>query len=225
VSMAVAPRNGIVQLPFGYVQTVEHGHIYYIDQTVVAVQVGPGLCIVSRPRDYTVSPRPLVEQLAGYCVGRGANVLRAAVRYPLAWHQKGGLRATIAYWAREVIQRDKELLLCLHMPLYRGAQIQLSSEIGAQQAQRCWTQFLWLANALEADYPDLLGELRSELARIAKRWESLWTATLNRSPEREGADVDRDLANSVDRAFASFVQAHLAATGYGLQPTTVARLL
>lgn len=215
-----------VRLPAGNVRTMESDRVLSIGGWVVAVGISSTVYMAARPRPQPIFPSPLLEQLVGFLVGRGADVLRMDIRFPLVWHKSGSLEATAKFWAEQflVFSRERRLFLCL--PPRLDPPIVLPVAPAARTAIEFWEEALLLAQALSSEFPNSLMRLRPEFWRVAKDWELQWNITLRCASDCSAISPDEwQLVHSADRGWANLVRHYLEPHGYLMTPDSTARLL
>jgi hypothetical protein len=223
---AFTPVPAELRLPAGYVQASDAGRVFVIAGWVVALGVSPSLFIVVQPRPQPAYPSPLLEQLAGFLVGRGAEVLRMDIRFPWQWQQQNTLEAAARFWSGHFLEQGWERRLFVALPPLPKFSILLPVAPAAQNALDFWHETLLLTNALASEFPASMAQIRPLLWQVAQSWERQWNAAL------EGVESDPpspreewNLVYAADRAWARVVREHLEPHHYRMEAASLARLI
>jgi hypothetical protein len=223
---AAASAPGTLTLPAGFVQVLEEQRIYAIAGWVVAVGVSSTVFLVARPRPQPPFPSALLEQLTGYLAGRGAEVIRTDIRFPLGWQQYGTSRSTIRFWLLHFMAEGWKRRLLVTIPPHKGYPIVLPLAAGAEAALHFWSEVLLLMNALAQDDPESMLKFRPTLWEVAQVWERHWGGTVEHTKKNSTVRSEDWLAvGDADRAWANVVREHLEPHGYVTRPEMMARLL
>lgn len=225
LAAAAVVQKGAISLPSGHVGASDEDRVFYFEQMVVAVKVSALLCIATKPRDYRTQPPVLLEQLVGYCAGRGAEVLRAPIRFPTGWHRQGNLEKTTGFWVQSFLSSARERFCYFERLGFRDPPVLLSLQVHADCALQFWRDALLLARALQSDWPEILTQIRPTFLEVAKNWEMRWNTTLSQAEIEHQPSADWALVSRVDRAWTAFVREYLAPFGYAMQCQSIARLL
>ena len=181
---------------------------------------------MAKPRRQPPFPSPLLEQLAGYLVGRDGRVVRTDIRFPLRWQQFGTLPSTSRFWIRHFFEEGWRHRLFVASPPYITQPILLPLEPGAGCAADFWDEVLLLMNALAMNDSQSVAVLRGRLWEVAHDWEQHWNNMLAQIAKHSDYDADDCAAVcAADRAWASVVRAHLEPHGYVMMARSTARLL
>ena len=166
----------------------------------------------------------VLEQACGFLYARGAMVFRVDLRCRTSLFEDdfGQLdwRRCLLYFAKAFLAEDPTLAPHVPADAWRVAPVSVVSDAG-----RCrWREVEQVMEGVEAADADLLPELASSLATMARRWE-LHLARYVLVAERFGAfdASDRDAVAQCDRQFSQLMGRY--APGHELLPPTLARLL
>lgn len=197
-SRLTKPR-GVLQHCF--VQMLECDRIYSVAGWVVAVGVSSHVFVAARPRPHPSFPSPLLEQLIGYLVGRGAEVVRTDIRFPLQWQEFGTLESTIRFWLRHYLEEGWKRKLFITLPPHVAYPIVLPLAAGAGAALNFWREVLVLMNALSRDNPCVMGTFHPNLWEVANMWEQHWAGTIKHTAKNSNVrPSDWAAVHDADRA-------------------------
>ena len=163
------------------------------------------------------------EQLAGFLFARGAEVLRAYLRFSFQRHINKGLQATVRECARRFLRDGERRRLLVALPPLAHRRYILPLSPAAENAVAFWHEALLLMDAVQQEFPSLVDKLRPLLSRAASIWEFSWNSALKKANYAEISPDEIKLINDTDRTWAALVQQHL--DGFSMQAEMTARLL
>lgn len=212
-----------VSLPAGFVKVWHNGRVYEIAGRIVAVGISPTVFLVSRFQIKPPCPSALLEQLAGFLVGREATVIRTDIHCFHHPRLSLSLEPIVLFWMKRFLQEGWNHRLRVALPCVQGWPIILPLTAATDVVCEFWKEAMILLDALEAVHSPWMSRLRCVVWKLAQDWEQGWNETLEHS--KDISSEDWMAVSAVDRAWHAVVRSHLEPYGYKMSPNVIARLL
>ena len=218
------PFSPILDLPGGSLRNHECGRLITTNDVVLAVGLSPQHFIFVHRAPGIGDIGSVMEQAVGFLSGRGALIFRVDLRCRTSIFEdsfsKLDWKKCLVYFVRSFLSEDTHHPPFVPPDVWKVAPINVVANAG----QEHWREIELGVEGVEAPDQELLVELGTALATMARRWE-FYLAGQVISAERYGqfdAD-DRDAVAECDRQFYQLLTRF--EPGYELLPVTVARLL
>ena len=218
------PFSPLLELPGGTLHNYGGGKILSGQKFVYAVGLSPQHFIVVERAPGVGPVQPVLEQAVGFLWGLGARVQRVKLRCPISWFSDSSgdfqWKRCVVFFARVCQGTDPT------DPPWIPANVMPVVPVGvvASAGMDHWLRMEQILDGIEAADADLLSELGSTLAGMARRWEFYLARTILLSQKVGEYDAsDQDLVAQCDRVFYRILTKF--EPGYELLPATIARLL
>ena len=218
------PFAPLLELPGGDLHVYGAGKVVSAQQFVLIVGLSPQHFIAVEEAPGIGPVQAVLEQAVGFLLGQGAKIQRIKLRCPTSWFsdQYGDFmwRECFVFFSRIYLATDPT------NPPWVPSMVYPVIPIGviASAAGLHWEKVEQVLTGVEAADPDLLLDLGSSLAGMARRWEYFLARIIILSERAEEYDAsDRDLVAQCDHILYRILTKF--EPSYELLPVTTLRLL
>jgi hypothetical protein len=218
------PFSPLLELPGGDLRNYGGGKVLSAQQFVLVVGLSPQHFIAVERAPGMGPIQTLLEQAVGFLWGRGARIQRVNLRCPTQWFLDANgdflWRQCFLFFARIFLSTDPTDPPWLPSIVFPLVPISVMASAG----QLHWHRVQQILEGLEASDPDLLAELGTSLAGMARRWEFYLARSILASQKvGQFHSADLSLVAECDHLLYRILTKY--EPGYELLPLTTARLL
>lgn len=218
------PFSPVLDLPGGRLRNHGCGQLITTQDFVLGVGLSPQHFIFVNRAPGRGDIASVMEQAIGFLHGRGALIFRVDLRCRTSVFEDSfsqlDWKKCLVYFVRSFLAEDSRHPPYVPPDVWTVAPISVIANAGREH----WREIEVVLEGVEAADSDLLVELGTSLATMAKRWE-FYLARQVVSAERYG-QFDSDDRNAVAECDRQFYQLMTRfEPGYEFLPLTVARLL
>jgi hypothetical protein len=213
-----------MDLPGGSLRNHECGHLIATVDFVLGVGLSPQHYLFVNRAPGTVGADAALEQAVGFLFAQGVLIFRVDLRCRVSLFEDSFCRIDwkqcLVYFVRSFLADDAQCPPFVPPDVWRVAPLNVVADAGREH----WRAIELVLEGVEAADPDLLSDLGSALATMAKRWEFYLARQVVSAEQHGQCDADdRDAVARCDHQFYQLLTRFEPA--YEFLPATIGRLL